>query len=215
VNRHDETNRSNDDSLQSFFKFLSYVTSSSARTFRLLALIWVAGLLIAGILALLTFVIGNFRTTTNTSPSWTAGLGVLGGITLTTLTSLIARRSRSASRRREGSNEAARLAAEKRFIESMTKLETAATGTVSDRVGERPDAIPLGIILRELEDEDIWSEDDVAYFRHLLRVRNSLVHDRDILDAAKLQSETTAAKRLMEILRRDNLVSAVAEEEEE
>lgn len=197
---HDEAKPNENDSLRSFLGFLYDVTSSSARTFRLLALIFIVTLLLAGVAAGLIFALEGLRTSTNASPGWASGAGVLSGIAVTVVTSLIARRSRSASRRREGVNRTERLAAERRFIESMMKLEATAAGTVSDRVGEAPDAIPLGIILRTLEDAGIWSENDVAYFRHLLRVRNSLVHDRDILDAASLQSETKGAKRLMRIL---------------
>jgi hypothetical protein len=195
----DEAGPSDRGAMQSFLRLIWDVTSSPARTLRLAALLWGAALLLVLLGVFAAFAVSKLGTGAKVdSINWAVFFGVIAGSVVTVIVMVEGRRVLHKSIRRERANEAERLSAERRFLDSMARLEKAATENVSDRVGESVDTIPLGIILRELEDLGVWSHDDVVDFQQLLRARTSLVHDRDIISLSTLQSQTARAERLME-----------------
>ena len=198
---HKKTKPSETDGLKSLVDFLAYVTSSRERTLRLVFLLWAFGVLVVSALVLIIFILINTKVISN-STNWTPVIGGLAGVLVAVSGRALVRRTASRSERLQSADKTERAAAERRFIKAMVRLETTATTNVSERLGEGPDAISLGMILRVLEEEGIWSQNDVQSFRHLLRVRNSLVHDRDILPTATLQKDAERAESLIKILKR-------------
>jgi hypothetical protein len=135
------------------------------------------------------------------SATWALPVASIAGSALLTLATeavrLVTRRRLSIAARQEDIHRNRQLEAADQFIRSMLTLERAVGATVGAEVNEPPEAIPLGISLRTLEDLAIWSDDDVERFRKLLRTRNLLVHDHKTVDVQTLQASMQESQRLI------------------
>jgi len=185
-----------------FLELIWQATDSWQRTIRLVGLIFSLALVGTAVIAVIGFGVGqSVQHRTAWENSIILSISTVTLTSLTTVGTIVLRRTLSRSLRRERAIRAAHVAAERHFIESVAKLEGAATDIVSFHVGEVPAVIPLGLMLRALEDQGVWSHRDVTSFRHLLRVRNSLVHEHDTIDVNALQREREQAERLINSLR--------------
>jgi hypothetical protein len=89
------------------------------------------------------------------------------------------------------------------FLQRFARLEIDARNYVSREVGISAAQGSLGLVFSTLEDNGVWSGEDINNFRLLLRLRNSIVHEQKLrLSQQALVTALTQIERLRDLIPR-------------
>lgn len=88
------------------------------------------------------------------------------------------------------------------LIKAWRGIELAVRAFVASTYGESMARDPFSILIDRVEASDVLTKEDQQMLRHLLRVRNKVVHEGLVLDARQLRSALQDADRILSKIER-------------